>query len=171
MSFPCSSPSWKWQVFSASPVPVPTSWCARTISPNSRSFRGEPSSPVTGSLNGWTSRRDSIEADANATISEHRTTMRGGFSPPYFFSRIKPCLIHDVLHRTATPSESKNARCFKDFYEILRNGVTQEKAVCLCQFAKNSVFDTSKHEVWQGNMHCLSLAHQQKINHRKELPL
>ena len=49
------------QVSSASPVPVPTSWCVRTIFPSSRSFRDEPSSPVIGSLNGWTSRRDTTE--------------------------------------------------------------------------------------------------------------
>ena len=107
----------------------------------------------------------------SATISEPCTTQDRGadtrFISPYFLSMINPCLIHGVLHRTATPSESKNARCFKDFYEILKNGVTQAKAVCLCQFAKISVFDTSKHKVCQGNMHCLSLAHQQKTQSQK----
>ena len=32
-----------------------------------------------------------------------------------FSSRIKPCLVHGVTHRAATPSERQKTRCFKDF--------------------------------------------------------
>ena len=50
---------------------VPMSLCVRTISPSSRSFRDEPSSHVTGSSSGSTSKRDmTARKEANATISE-----------------------------------------------------------------------------------------------------
>ena len=102
----------------------------------------------------------SQNSTVSATISEPCTAQYGGFASPYFFSRIKPCLIHGVLHRTATPSESKKRGVSRTFREIRIGAFTQAKVVCSRQFAKISVNDTSKHKTCQGNMHCLPLARQ-----------
>ena len=48
-----------------------------------------------------------------------------------FWGRIKPCLIHGVTHRTATPSERQKTRYFKDFPKHRRIGHNTSKRCLL----------------------------------------
>ena len=57
---------------------------------------------------------------------------------------------------------AKKRGVVRTFGDIRIGAFTQAKVVCLRQFAKIAVFDTSKHKVCQGNTHCLPLARQPK---------
>lgn len=114
----------------------------------------------------------SQKTTVNATISEplRKPFWGRGYTlyKPLFFKQDKAVSYsRRITSHGNAERKAKKRGVSRTFRKFRIGAVTQAKAVCLCQFAKTSVFDTSKDKVWQGNMHCLPLAHQNKINIQK----